>query len=96
MQTHILNTDNSKMQQIETDITEHRKQINALLDKCKTEMLSNDEDSRLTDDYQRIIAQYYQEIDKVLQLSHQNTNDEARDMLAGEASRLFQQFAEAI
>ncbi|WP_235689344.1 hypothetical protein, partial [Aeromonas veronii] len=43
------------------------------------EMLSNDEDRRLTDDDQRIVAQYYQEIDKVLQLSRQNKNDEARD-----------------
>ncbi|MCF5727145.1 methyl-accepting chemotaxis protein [Aeromonas veronii] len=96
VQTHVLNTDSSKMQQIETGITEIRGQINSLLDKYKAEMLSNDEDRRLTDDDQRIVAQYYQEIDKVLQLSRQNKNDEARDMLAGEAYGLFQQFAKAI
>ena len=96
VQTHILNTDNSKMQQIETDIADKRKQIGSQLDKYKNEMLSNDEDRRLTDDDQRIIAQYFQEIEKVLQLSRQNKNDEARDMLAGEAYRLFQQFAKAI
>ena len=96
VQTHVLNTDSSRMQQIETGITEIRGQINSLLDKYKAEMLSNDEDRRLTDDDQRIVAQYYQEIDKVLQLSHQNKNDEARDMLAGEASRVFHQFAKAI
>lgn len=96
VQSHILNTDNDKMQQIEADIAEHRKQINSQLEKYKAEMLSNDEDRRLTDDDQRIIAQYYQEIDKVLQLSRQNKNDEARDMLAGEATRVFQQFAKAI
>ncbi|UUM67368.1 methyl-accepting chemotaxis protein [Aeromonas veronii] len=96
VQTHVLNTDSSKMQQIETGITEIRGQINSLLDKYKAEMLSNDEDRRLTDDDQRIVAQYYQEIDKVLQLSRQNKNDEARDMLAGEATRVFQQFAKAI
>ena len=78
VQTHVLNTDSSKMQQIETGITEIRGQINSLLDKYKAEMLSNDEDRRLTDDDQRIVAQYYQEIDKVLQLSHQNKNDEAQ------------------
>ncbi|WP_421336110.1 methyl-accepting chemotaxis protein [Aeromonas veronii] len=96
VQTHVLNTDSSKMQQIETGITEIRGQINSLLDKYKAEMLSNDEDRRLTDDDQRIVAQYYQEIDKVLQLSRQNKNDEARDMLAGEAYALFKQFAKAI
>ncbi|QGW96120.1 methyl-accepting chemotaxis protein [Aeromonas veronii] len=96
VQSHILNTDDGKMQQIEADIAEHRKQINSQLEKYKAEMLSNDEDRRLTDDDQRIIAQYYQEIDKVLQLSRQNKNDEARDMLAGEATRVFQQFAKAI
>ncbi|WP_429189435.1 methyl-accepting chemotaxis protein [Aeromonas veronii] len=96
VQTHILNTDNSKMQQIETDIADKRKQISSLLEKYKAEMLSNDEDRRLTDDDQRIVAQYYQEIDKVLQLSRQNKNDEARDMLAGEAYALFKQFAKAI
>ncbi|MGL5201401.1 MAG: methyl-accepting chemotaxis protein, partial [Aeromonas veronii] len=96
VQSHILNTDDGKMQQIEADIAEHRKQINSQLEKYKAEMLSNDEDRRLTDDDQRIIAQYYQEIDKVLQLSRQNKNDEARDMQAGEATRVFQQFAKAI
>ncbi|QHC07735.1 methyl-accepting chemotaxis protein [Aeromonas veronii] len=96
VQTHVLNTDSSRMQQIETGITEIRGQINSLLDKYKAEMLSNDEDRRLTDDDQRIVAQYYQEIDKVLQLSRQNKNDEARDMLAGEAYALFKQFAKAI
>ncbi|MFQ1656357.1 methyl-accepting chemotaxis protein [Aeromonas veronii] len=96
VQTHVLNTDSSKMQQIETGITEIRGQINSMLDKYKAEMLSNDEDRRLTDDDQRIVAQYYQEIDKVLQLSRQNKNDEARDMLAGEAYALFKQFAKAI
>ena len=96
VQSHILNTDNDKMQQIEADIAEHRKQINSQLEKYKAEMLSNDEDRRLTDDDQRIIAQYYQEIDKVLQLSRQNKNDEARVMSAGEATRVFQQFAKAI
>ncbi|MCO4171365.1 methyl-accepting chemotaxis protein [Aeromonas veronii] len=96
VQTHVLNTDSSRMQQIETGITEIRGQINSLLDKYKAEMLSNDEDRRLTDDGQRIVAQYYQEIDKVLQLSRQNKNDEARDMLAGEAYGLFKQFAKAI
>ncbi|MFM4749090.1 methyl-accepting chemotaxis protein [Aeromonas veronii] len=96
VQSHILNTDDGKMQQIEADIAEHRKQINSQLEKYKAEMLSNDEDRRLTDDDQRIIAQYYQEIDKVLQLSSQNKNDEARDELATEASRLFEQFAKAI
>ncbi|MBO0399458.1 methyl-accepting chemotaxis protein [Aeromonas veronii] len=96
VQTHVLNTDTGKMQQIETGITEIRGQITSLLDKYKAEMLSNDEDRRLTDDDQRIVAQYYQEIDKVLQLSRQNKNDEARDMLSGEAYGLFQQFAKAI
>ncbi len=96
VQTHVLNTDTGKMQQIETGITEIRGQINSLLDKYKAELLSNDEDRRLTDDDQRIVAQYYQEIDKVLQLSRQNKNDEARDMLSGEAYGLFQQFAKAI
>ncbi|WP_429021359.1 methyl-accepting chemotaxis protein [Aeromonas allosaccharophila] len=96
VQTHVLNTDTGKMQQIETGINEIRGQINSLLDKYKAELLSNDEDRRLTDDDQRIVAQYYQEIDKVLQLSRQNKNDEARDMLAGEAYGLFQQFAKAI
>ncbi|HHQ4765141.1 methyl-accepting chemotaxis protein [Aeromonas veronii] len=96
VQTHVLNTDSSRMQQIETGITEIRGQINSLLDKYKAEMLSNDEDRRLADDDQRIVAQYYQEIDKVLQLSRQNKNDEARDMLAGEAYGLFKQFAKAI
>ena len=96
VQTHVLNTDSSRMQQIETGITEIQGQITSLLDKYKAEMLSNDEDRRLTDDDQRIVAQYYQEIDKVLQLSRQNKNDEARDMLAGEAYGLFQQFAKAI
>ncbi|MBS4686029.1 methyl-accepting chemotaxis protein [Aeromonas sobria] len=96
VQTHVLNTDTGKMQQIETGITEIRGQINSLLDKYKAEQLSNDEDRRLTDDDQRIVAQYYLEIDKVLQLSRQNKNDEARDMLAGEAYGLFQQFAKAI
>ncbi|MFM5581331.1 methyl-accepting chemotaxis protein [Aeromonas sp. FDAARGOS 1405] len=96
VQTHVLNTDTGKMQQIETGITEIQGQITSLLDKYKAEMLSNDEDRRLTDDDQRIVAQYYQEIDKVLQLSRQNKNDEARDMLAGEATRVFQQFAKAI
>ncbi|NJI24778.1 methyl-accepting chemotaxis protein [Aeromonas veronii] len=96
VQTHVLNTDTGKMQQIETGITEIRGQINSLLDKYKAELLSNDEDRRLTDDDQRIVAQYYQEIDKVLQLSRQNKNDGARDMLSGEAYGLFQQFAKAI
>ena len=96
VQTHVLNTDSSRMQQIETGITEIQGQITSLLDKYKAEMLSNDEDRRLTDDDQRIVAQYYQEIDKVLQLSRQNKNDEARDMLAGEAYGLFKQFAKAI
>ncbi|MFQ1935557.1 methyl-accepting chemotaxis protein [Aeromonas veronii] len=96
VQTHVLNTDSSRMQQIETGITEIQGQITSLLDKYKAEMLSNDEDRRLTDDDQRIVAQYYQEIDKVLQLSRQNKNDEARDMLSGEAYGLFQLFAKAI
>ncbi|MCF5853557.1 methyl-accepting chemotaxis protein [Aeromonas veronii] len=96
VQTHVLNTDSSRMQQIETGITEIQGQITSLLDKYKAEMLSNDEDRRLTDDDQRIVAQYYQEIDNVLQLSRQNKNDEARDMLSGEAYGLFQQFAKAI
>jgi methyl-accepting chemotaxis protein len=84
------------MQQIETDISDRRGQINSLLDKYKGELLSNDEDRRLTDDDQRIVAQYYQEIDKVLLLSRQNKNEEARDMLAAEAIKLYQQFAKAI
>lgn len=96
VQTHVLNTDTGKMQQIETDISDRRGQINSLLDKYKGELLSNDEDRRLTDDDQRIVAQYYQEIDKVLLLSRQNKNEEARDMLAAEAIKLYQQFAKAI
>ena len=96
IQTHVLNTDDGKMQQIETHIADIRTAINSLLEKYKAEMLSNDEDRRLTDDDQRIIAQYYLEIDKVLLLSRQNKNTEARDYLANNVMTLFGQFAQAI
>ena len=96
IQTHVLNTDDGKMQQIETDIADIRTAINSLLEKYKAEMLSNDEDRRLTDNDQRIIAQYYLEIDKVLLLSRQNKNTEARDYLANNVMTLFGQFAQAI
>ncbi|MFS1163661.1 MCP four helix bundle domain-containing protein, partial [Aeromonas salmonicida] len=96
IQTHVLNTDDGKMQQIETDIADIRTAINSLLEKYKAEMLSNDEDRRLTDDDQRIIAQYYLEIDKVLLLSRQNKNTEARDYLANNVMTLFGQFAQTI
>ncbi|GAA0433332.1 methyl-accepting chemotaxis protein [Aeromonas salmonicida subsp. achromogenes] len=96
IQTHVLNTDDGKMQQIETHIADIRTAINSLLEKYKAEMLSNDEDRRLTDDDQRIIAQYYLEIDKVLLLSRQNKNTEARDYLANNVVTLFGQFAQAI
>ncbi|WHF37025.1 MCP four helix bundle domain-containing protein [Aeromonas salmonicida] len=91
IQTHVLNTDDGKMQQIETHIADIRTAINSLLEKYKAEMLSNDEDRRLTDDDQRIIAQYYLEIDKVLLLSRQNKNTEARDYLANNVVTLFGQ-----
>ena len=57
IQTHVLNTDNSKMNQIETGIADLRTEIRALLQKYEADMLSNEEDRQLTTDDQRIIEQ---------------------------------------
>lgn len=96
IQTHVLNTDNNKMSQIETGIADLRTEISSLLKKYEAEMLSNEEDRQLTTDDQRIIEQYYQEIEKVLILSRDNKNTEARDFIASNVMPLFEQFSKAI
>ncbi|HDZ8829582.1 TPA: methyl-accepting chemotaxis protein [Aeromonas dhakensis] len=96
IQTHVLNTDNNKMNQIETGIADLRTEIRSLLQKYQAEMLSNEEDRQLTTDDQRIIEQYYQEIEKVLILSRDNKNTEARDFIASNVMPLFDQFSKAI
>ncbi len=96
IQTHVLNTDSSKMNQIETGIADLRTEIRALLQKYEADMLSNEEDRQLTTDDQRIIEQYYQEIEKVLILSRDNKNTEARDIIANNVMPLFEQFSKAI
>ena len=96
IQTHVLNTDSSKMNQIETGIADLRTEIRALLQKYEADMLSNEEDRQLTTDDQRIIEQYYQEIEKVLILSRDNKNTEARDIIANDVMPLFEQFSKAI
>ncbi|UNU87402.1 methyl-accepting chemotaxis protein [Aeromonas dhakensis] len=96
IQTHVLNTDNNKMNQIETGIADLRTEIRSLLQKYQAEMLSNEEDRQLTTDDQRIIEQYYQEIEKVLILSRDNKNTEARDFIASNVMPLFEQFSKAI
>lgn len=96
IQTHVLNTDNNKMSQIETGIADLRTEISSLLKKYEAEMLSNEEDRQLTTDDQRIIEQYYQEIEKVLILSRDNKNTEARDFIANNVMPLFELFSKAI
>ncbi len=95
IQTHVLNTDNNKMSQIETGIADLRTEI-SLSEKYEAEMLSNEEDRQLTTDDQRIIEQYYQEIEKVLILSRDNKNTEARDFIANNVMPLFELFSKAI
>jgi methyl-accepting chemotaxis protein len=94
--SHILNTDDGKMARLENQIKEKRTEIDAQLSKYKAELLSNDEDRRMTEDDQRIVSQYYIEVEHALVLSRQNKNIEARDFLDSRVATLFNQFGQAI
>jgi len=86
--THILNTDNAEMAEIETRIKASRdgieKEFNAYeKDGCLGgSCFSDDKDKQLLAADRALVAELFAASDKVLALSRLNKNDQARDLLA--------------
>ncbi|WP_445372204.1 methyl-accepting chemotaxis protein [Methylomonas sp. HW2-6] len=83
---HLTETDDSAMQSVEREIETRRRNIDKLL-KDYEPMLADDEDKRLLQDDIARLAEYDKLTAKVRDLSRQNKNAEARDlMMANQAT----------
>ena len=94
---HVLNTDASKMADIENKIKEAQEVFTAALKKYELDgclgksCISDDKDKQLLTDEVSAFKEYQLGVQKTLDLSRQNKNEEARDMLtqyAEQAERL--------
>ncbi|WFP49102.1 methyl-accepting chemotaxis protein [Methylomonas sp. EFPC3] len=77
---HLTETDDSAMQSVEREIETRRRNIDKLL-KDYEPMLADDEDKRLLQDDRARLAEYDKLSAKVRDLSRQNKNAEARDLM---------------
>ncbi|TPQ24290.1 MCP four helix bundle domain-containing protein, partial [Methylomonas koyamae] len=83
---HLTETDDSAMQSVEREIETRRRNIDKLL-KDYEPMLADDEDKRLLQEDRARLAEYDKLSTKVRDLSRQNKNGEARDlMMANQAT----------
>ncbi|MBU5614035.1 HAMP domain-containing methyl-accepting chemotaxis protein [Geomonas azotofigens] len=76
---HILNTDESKMAELDRLIQEGRSEVDKALKEYEA-LLSDDKDRQLLADDRAATAELYAMLDKVLGLSRANKNSEAREV----------------
>lgn len=85
---HVLNTDDKTMAGIEQTMARLLSTFDTT-HKAYIALISSDEERALHDRFQSGWQQYLQVHDRVVKLSRANQNDEARALLEGDASRLF-------
>jgi len=79
--THILNTDEAAMAEIEADLKGNREGMEKEFKNYES-MISDDKDKQMLADDRAAAAQYFAEVEQVLALSRANKNDQARDLFA--------------
>ena len=83
---HVLNTDATQLSAIESKIREAQNSVlNALKD--YEGLISDDKDKKMLADDIATFTEYMNGVEKVLDVSRQNKNDQARDMLAQYATQ---------
>ena len=85
---HILSPDATQMAFYERDMRAEQESISAHLKKYEP-LISTDEERRLYDEFTRLWKEYQEEHEKVLALSRENKNQEARDLLRGRSQEAF-------
>ena len=85
---HVLNTDDKAMAAIEQTISQLQSAFD-VTHKAYVALISSDEERALHERFKAGWQQYLQVHDRVIKLSRANQNDEARALLEGEASRMF-------
>ena len=85
---HILNSDSKKMSEIEEKIASIRGDVSDRI-QTMTNLISSDEERSLVEKIKIDLKKYVELSDKVLQLSRQSQNEEARDLAQGELARAF-------
>ncbi|QFY43602.1 methyl-accepting chemotaxis protein [Candidatus Methylospira mobilis] len=78
---HVLNTDESKMAEIETALKDNIQGVKNAL-KNYEPLISDDKDKKLLDLEKTLFTQYESDIEPILSESRQNHNDKARDLIA--------------
>ncbi len=74
---HALSTDLTDMNAVEQDISKHRQEINVQMEKYKA-LFSDDQDKTLWEKDQKLISEYFSDMEGALSYSRQNKNDQAR------------------
>ncbi len=89
---HVLNTDPTKMAEIESQIKEVQNGVSKAL-KDYESTLADDNDKQLLADDNATFSEYLKGVEKILDLSRNNKNDQARDMLTQYADQAEKAFA---
>jgi len=82
---HVLNTDAAKMSEIETTIKEAQDGVEKAL-KGYESLISDDRDKQMLDDDRAAYNDYLKGVEKTLNLSRENKNEQARDVLMQNAA----------
>ncbi|HZI03173.1 MAG TPA: MCP four helix bundle domain-containing protein, partial [Archangium sp.] len=92
---HILSPDAAQMAFYERDMRAEQESISANLKKYAP-LISTDEERRLYDEFTRLWKEYQEEHEKVLSLSRENKNEEARNLLRGRSQEAFNSSSEKL
>ncbi|QWV95353.1 MCP four helix bundle domain-containing protein [Geomonas oryzisoli] len=82
---HILNTDHAKMAELDRIIQDGRSEVDKALKEYE-QLLSDDKDKQYLADDRAVVAELYALVDKVLDLSRANKNNEARELFMANKS----------
>lgn len=82
---HMLQTEDKEMEKVEKTIAKAKADLEANFKKYET-LISDDKDSELLKKDREAIIAYYTIIDKIIILSRENKNEEARDMMLANPS----------
>jgi methyl-accepting chemotaxis protein len=83
---HILSTTPEEMDTYEKRMAKTREEM-ATVEAAYRRLISSPEEQKMYEQYARSLAQYFSENPKIVALSRQNRNQEARDLLRGDSAR---------
>ncbi len=92
IRNHILNPAPDKFATIEKRIQKEAEIVDKLLTIYSETMISNDEDKRLLDLDRALFMKFLTSIEPIIELSRQNKNDEAKNLLFGAALQIATEF----